>query len=578
MKIRPTRFSLKIRPFRLRLTVGKKLIGGFLVITLLLGVISVGITFYLQKIDNSYKQLLNQQIAFRENAKDIESLAVQRTSDLRGYLLTGDEDTFKSLDKSNTELAKIIDKTVSLADTPDLKDTFATLGQMNKQYGNNMQSVLDTYKKDKEQAIQLFEVQLLPFDKQLVATVQDISVRQGKIVEEESKANSSLVQSIVVTVFTAIIIGIILSVLIGTYITRKISKPIRMATNAVSRVAKGELAIETLKSKSKDETGDLIQSLNAMVADLRSIVTQVRDSSLQVAASSEQLTASADQTTKSTEQIASATQQIATGAEDQLKGVTEVASAINEMMQAIQGIATNGEEVSKMAEEASFAANDGVDKINTVLFQMNDINLTVQQTAAIVTALGQRSKEIGSIVELITEIANQTNLLALNAAIEAARAGESGRGFAVVADEVRKLAEQSSQSAQQIAGLIGHIQTETEKAVTSMRSGTEKVVDGVSKTQEVNEAFTIISNAVSNVTGKVQEVTASVQQLSMGSQHIVGAIETVSRAAEEGASACQQTSAASQEQLATMEDVSSSAQSLSRMAESLQTTLAKFSL
>ena len=85
--------------------------------------------------------------------------------------------------------------------------------------------------------------------------------------------------------------------------------------------------------------------------------------------------------------------------------------------------------------------------------------------------LGDRSQEVGQIVDTISGIAGQTNLLALNAAIEAARAGEQGRGFAVVAEEVRKLAEQSQEAAKHIADLISHIQADTEDAVQAMQEG-----------------------------------------------------------------------------------------------------------
>ncbi|WP_374703384.1 methyl-accepting chemotaxis protein [Bacillus sp. V3-13] len=315
-----------------------------------------------------------------------------------------------------------------------------------------------------------------------------------------------------------------------------------------------------------------------MVDSLRSVLSQVNKSANTLTASSEELTAIAEQSSLSAQQVAAATQQIAAGADEQLNSINGAATAINQMSAGIEQIAANSGEVSELTQHTLQISTDGANSVEDVITHMNDIHQTVQSTSAIIQNLGERSKEIVGIVSIITEISSQTNLLALNAAIEAARAGEHGQGFAVVADEVRKLAEQSSASAQQISELIGAIQKETDQAVSSMVIGTEKVADGVVKTQKFGELFQMIEQGVSLVSDKVQEVATSITQMSEGSKQIVEAIEVVKGVAEEGATTSQQNAAASQEQLATMEEVSASAQSLSVLAEDMQTTLVRFKL
>lgn len=389
---------------------------------------------------------------------------------------------------------------------------------------------------------------------------------------DQNNSNTQKYMIILMAVAALVIIAI------GWLLIRNITSSVKKVVQVTNRVADGDLQVDALQIHAKDEIGQLAVSVNSMVGNLKALIHNVKDAAMQVAASSEQLTASAEQSSTVAGQIASATQQLAAGADQQLKSVSEATESVSKMTTGLQQISANSQEVSSAAGRASSAAEDGVASVNDVLSQMNEINVTVQEAAAIIKNLGNRSKEIGNIVGLITDIASQTNLLALNAAIEAARAGEMGRGFAVVADEVRQLAEQSANSAQQISQLIGVIQKETANAVASMQQGTEKVADGLGKTQHVNEAFQVINSAVSAVTGKVQEVSSAIEQMAAGSQQIAGAIEVVTKAAEESASGTQQTSASSQEQLATMEEVSSAAQSLSQLSENMQLTLAKFKL
>ncbi|PLR85151.1 chemotaxis protein [Bacillus sp. V33-4] len=382
---------------------------------------------------------------------------------------------------------------------------------------------------------------------------------------------------ILVTTFIVILVALVLATILVFFIIKSISSPLKTLMEATEKINQGSLD-EKIEITSNDELGQLGQSFNVMVDSLRSVLSQVNKSANTLTASSEELTAIAEQSSLSAQQVAAATQQIAAGADEQLNSINGAATAVNQLSVGIEQIAANSSEVSELTQHTLQISTDGANSVEGVITHMNDIHQTVQSTSAIIQNLGDRSKEIVGIVSIITEIAGQTNLLALNAAIEAARAGEHGQGFAVVADEVRKLAEQSSASAQQISELIGAIQKETDQAVSSMLIGTEKVADGVVKTQKFGELFQMIEQGVSQVSDKVQEVATSITQMSEGSNQIVEAIDVVKGVAEEGATTSQQNAASSQEQLATMEEVSASAQSLSVLAEDMQSTLVRFKL
>jgi len=157
----------------------------------------------------------------------------------------------------------------------------------------------------------------------------------------------------------------------------------------------------------------------------------------------------------------------------------------------------------------------------------------VQTTGKKIKGLGERSLEIGAIIEVINEIATQTNLLALNAAIEAARAGEQGRGFAVVADEVRKLAERAARATKDITSLIKGIQVETSEAVMVMEEGTREVEEGTKLADQAGAALREIEQIVKQTSGLVTDITNSAANQVKVSESVVHSMDSISKLTQE---------------------------------------------
>lgn len=359
-------------------------------------------------------------------------------------------------------------------------------------------------------------------------------------------------------------------------ISQMISKPLIQMSKLAEQVASGDLTGQEIKLKNRDELGALARSFNSMIHNLREMIQSVSKTSEQVAASSEELTASAEQSSKASEQIAATIEQVAVGTNQQVESVRSSSQSVREMSSGAEQIASSAQSVSASAINAAAKSSEGNNIIQHAVTQMDTIHQSITTSASLVTGLGERSNEIGNIIEVITDIANQTNLLALNAAIEAARAGENGRGFAVVANEVRKLAEQSSQSAQQISELVKVIQEDTNSAVESMAISTNEVSAGIEVVASAGKSFEQILQAVNRVAGEIQEVSASAEQMSATTDDIVNSIRQISTIAEEAASGAHNVSAATEQQLASMEEITASANSLSVTAEELQELIKKF--
>ncbi|WP_410524914.1 methyl-accepting chemotaxis protein [Pseudomonas sp. DTU_2021_1001937_2_SI_NGA_ILE_001] len=206
-----------------------------------------------------------------------------------------------------------------------------------------------------------------------------------------------------------------------------------------------------------------------------------------------------------------------------------MAGAVEEFSATSMNIADNMKDTERLAQENARQTRIGRSSMEEASSSLQQIAASLNSTATVVNTLGQRSQEIGSIVGVITSIAEQTNLLALNAAIEAARAGEQGRGFAVVADEVRSLASRTREATDEISSMIASIQQETGNAINTMQQGNTLMQEGLSRNAKVAEAlaqideqsraagqqFTVITNAAQEQSSTATALSGNLQSIAM---------------------------------------------------------------
>lgn len=433
--------------------------------------------------------------------------------------------------------------------------------------------------RERAQALQLQSVEV---GKKYVPFAQGIMKGSRALVEENTqivKSRLGVIKDMVERVIWLSLVFSILAVLLSGFvmvtIPRYIKKLLTVIRDSTKRYAEGDLRSLVALNR-KDEFGEIGDSINQMVHGIKTTVAKIAQSSEQVAASSEELTASASQSAQAANQVAGSITGIAQGAQDQMGSAHEAAAIVSKMSSQINHIAVSTNKVSEQSAQAAKKANTGNESVRQAISQMTNLEQAVAASAEVVAKLGDRSKEIGQIVDTISGIAGQTNLLALNAAIEAARAGEQGRGFAVVAEEVRKLAEQSESAAKQIATLIQGIQSDTDKAVTAMNDGTKEVKIGADVVQASGEAFREITELVGDVSRQVKDISAAIEQIAGGSAQIVSAVNKIDGLSRESSAEAQTVSAATEEQSASMEEIASSSQALARLAQDLQEAVGKF--
>ena len=373
-------------------------------------------------------------------------------------------------------------------------------------------------------------------------------------------------------------LGLVIIVLVCLRFSAKITGAILRLRDYADQLADGNLRGENLPVESSDELGVLTQAFNTMSNNIRALIRKMASTSEQVAASSEELTASAQQSAEASNHVAMTVSEVANGMADQMTNIDSAKGEVQHVVSDMNSVADMTKDITATSNETAEAAQNGAVLMNDAMDKMEVIEKSVLSTAEVVKALGENSKQIGQIVDTIAAIADQTNLLALNAAIEAARAGEHGRGFAVVAEEVRKLAAESQESAEQIKERIASIQSDTERAVAAMQSGTDRVQEGTASIKEVGTKFQDIMAKVNAIKEQMDEINSSVQTVSAGANKIVQAVNSIDDVSRRTADHTQTISASTEEQSASTEEIASASQSLAHLAMELQEATGKFKI
>jgi len=563
----------------MKMTVRKKLFAGFGLVYVLIALL-VGFAYYeISALNRTYTDVIDKRVPKLVDAKELEMLIRRQVGSMRGYLLTGDETSKANFETAHEKYKQTSKKLAAELTQTETKQLLAELDLLEQQFYELGQKTFELKEQNKpEQYTALVTTTGREITTKFDETVAKFVAAQQQEMDDANSDASAAAAAIRRLILVVGVLALAVGAMVSYFIGRSLSRPLLALSEAAKRIAAGDLTETKTGVRNRDEIGELAASFEQMAKNLRGVLHEVAQNAEQVAASSEELAASAEQTSKATEQIAMTIQDVASGVDKQMQSVEETSSTVGSMSEQIGQISERAQSVAAIAAETSKQAEEGGQTIEASAAQMNKVNGTVEQLAEVIKGLGRRSEQIGSIIEVIRNIAAQTNLLALNAAIEAARAGEHGRGFAVVADEVRKLAEQSAESAQQIAELIAAIQEETAHAVQSMESVVNEVTTGTGVIRASGETFAQIRAAVDEVATQIRDVSASVSEMAASSEQIVRSVRLVADVAESTSAGAQEVSAATEEQLASMEEISASAASLSKMADDLQAIVSKFSL
>jgi len=466
---------------------------------------------YIKKDKND---LLKAELYF----KKISSIINQTENSLRGKLSQNEISTLNSIkEKINSELPGLLES---------LKEAFSSEAN----YQNSIEKFDSISNSIKNTITQL--------------TGNRIQLMRASMDRVKTNLKKALAVSIIIYAILTIIL------LLGFISIRNyLLNPLLSVSEVIAMFKQGNLNVR-FEIDSNNEIGKLKRDLNEMAQELGKMVSQIKQSSDVMLTHSSSLAAAAAEMSATNEQTK--------------RSMEEIMHAINDTTKAIDDIAHSAENVAELAAKIGEVNEKMIQDIEERVKSMEINAKLAEDTMEQINIVGESSKQIGKIVDVISDIADQTNLLALNAAIEAARAGEAGRGFAVVADEVRKLAEKTQSSTEEIRNMIVKMQQDVDKAIEKTKKTQDSILSEAHAIQENKEHINEVVERTNRTIEEINSTSAAIEEISATAAEIDSQVKEVTEAVRDNAKAA--------------EDVSKASEELKQIAETVSEAVSKFKI
>lgn len=396
----------------------------------------------------------------------------------------------------------------------------------------------------------------------------------GSYKADFNKGANQVLVIISITLAIAIVIGIAIIILF----TNSLTRPLQLLTTNVKRLADGDLTVEELAIRNKDEIGTLSKDFSLMAGNLKGLLQAMQQSIHQINDESQNLSAVSEETSATGQEISAGIYEIAKGATKQAEDTELANTKFANFSEQIDVVQRQTENMILKSETTTDASNQGLKSVNVLRAKSEEANELTRSVADVMESLADKVTDIEKIMSVINEISAQTNLLALNASIEAARAGEHGKGFAVVAEEVRKLAEQSAQATGEVQQTLNGIVDESNnatKAINLNQAITDEQTQAVADTEQT---FQLIASSIDEIVASIDDISEGVQNMTAHRGEVLASIENIAAVSQQTAASTEEVTAAMEEQSRAVATIADAAEDLSQAGDDLEKEVSQFQL